>query len=354
MIEPRKHIHSIERPLEQKSDRLSYLRLDGNELVPSISDEFVNMLKSEINADLLTSYPELGKLYNLLSEYVGVNIENIVITPGSEIAIKQIFETFCYEGDEVVINHPTYGMFKGYCELLNLQDTLVDIEENLKIDIDKIIRTISNDTKIVAIANPNGNTGSYANDFELIKLLEFCKKRGVLVLLDQAYIEFMDTEMQVKDLINTYENLIIVRTFSKALGLAGLRIGFVICNYRLRRFIHSIKPVHEISSVSAKAAELLLTDYKLEIQSNIQSIIEGRNFLLKSFKKLNLKTFEGKGNFIQVWLNENKEKTIKKLKSNGILVKDNGDNGILKGSIRITSGPVKEMEKVVSVIKEVI
>lgn len=354
MISPKRYLLSIKRPAQFKKNRLDYLRLDGNESPLEFNEKFLDEIRENITSKLITAYPELELFYKNLANYLNVETDNLIITPGSELAIKQVLETYCNNSDEVMIIHPTYGMFQGYCELLNIKYKLISISQNLKINIQDIFNSFNKRTKIIAIANPNGNTGSFLKDYEILELLKFGKDNNVLILLDQAYIEFSTSNLEYSNLINEYDNLIIIRTFSKSLGMAGLRIGFILSNHINRENMMKMKPVHEISSLSAMIGNLLITEYAKDIEINVNILKKSKYFLEKEMKKRKIKTFPGEGNFIQIFLFDYKDNVIKKLKSRYILVKDNGDSGILAGSIRVTLGNQEQMQKLVEVIDEVI
>lgn len=353
-IEPKKHIKDIKRPLDHKNNRLNYLRLDGNELAPHINSSIFKEIKNRLTENHISAYPELSEVYMNLANYLGVSVDNLIITPGSELGIKQIFETFCYENDEVIIVHPTYGMFKGYCEIMNLNNKIVNIDAELSIDVKAIIAAVTNDTKIITVANPNGNTGSNISDTSMIELINFCEEKSILLLIDQAYIEFLDTKLNLVDSIDDYNSVILVRTFSKAMGLAGLRIGYIVTNKKLRKFIFSTKAVHEVNSIAALAVNIILED-KLEIvKKEIDSLKSSKNKSVKALEDIGVKTYYSSGNFIHVWLGRKKKRVLEELRKEKILVKDNGDNSILAGSIRITIAPWENMKQVISIIKEVI
>lgn len=351
MIQPKKHYHNFERPKQLYETRLDDLRLDYNELVPHLGNELFQEIISQMRAEHFTAYPEMKPAYEALSEYLGVPEDNLILTSGSDSAIRQILETFCYEGDEIITTFPTYGMYMGYSEIMNLNCIKIGHLDDFTIDTDQILATITNNTKIIAIANPNGNTGSIIPKEKLETIILYAQKRDVLVLLDQAYCEYYKDDWGPR--INEFENLVLVRTFSKSWGIAGLRYGYILTNKILRSYIYKAKPVVETNSVAVFAASYLLKYGQDRIKKMVEETKAGKEYLAQQMEELGYRVYRGYANFIQVFFGEETEMICKELAKRKIGIKYNGDQGVLAYSARITVGPVKEMQHFVKVLKEV-
>lgn len=352
MILPRKHVLSLKRPKKDSTTRLDGLRLDYNEMVPNLQDELFTAIKNQLTPAHFTAYPEVNEVYVNLAKKLNVTPEQLVLTSGSDSGIKQIYETFCNEGDEVLITFPTYGMFEGYCEMMNLSCEKVEHHKpDFHITSDDVIKKISSKTRIIAIANPNGNVGSIITDYDLENIIKFAEKRNILILLDQAYNDYYEDIWGSR--ICEFNNLVIVRSFSKAWGIAGLRFGYILTNLKLREYIYSMKPVTEINSIAALAANYLLTNGARKIKEIVDETIIGKEFLATNLEEMGFKVYRGHANFIQVWFGESKKDILLQFKKGKIYVKENGDAGLLAGSVRITVGPTKEMVAVIDSIKGV-
>ncbi|MCX2829465.1 hypothetical protein CN568_24150 [Bacillus pseudomycoides] len=353
MILPRNHLIGLERPNQDYNTRLDGLRLDYNEMVPYLEPELFQAIKDKLTPELLTAYPEVKPVYEILANSLGVRPEQLVLTSGSDSGIKQIYETFCNEGDEVIITFPTYGMFQGYCELMNLScKKVLHNSDDFRIAPQNIINNITERTKIIAIANPNGNVGSAMPDYDLEYIIKEAERKGVVVLLDQAYNDYYEDNWGSR--IDEFDNLVIVRTFSKAWGIAGLRFGYILTNETLRKYIYAMKPVVEINSVAALVAEYLLTSGVEKIKGIVIETKKGKERLAQSMEELDFKVYRGYANFIQVWFGSRKEDIMNELRNKKIYVKDNGNEGLLAGSVRITVGPVSQMNVLINTIKGVL
>jgi len=350
MIEPRRHLKDFERPSQPYETRINSLRLDYNETVPYLPGSLYEDLISRIRPDHLTAYPEMNLIYRNLARSLDIEEDQIVITAGSDGGIRQVLETFCSEGDEVIISYPTYGMYTGYSEIMNLNCKKVNYNSDFSIDYLAFFNEITDKTKVIAIANPNGNIGSIIPGDELEMIIVEAYKRNIIVLLDQAYHEYYPDHWENK--INEYTNIVIVRTFSKAWGIAGLRLGYILTNSRLRSYIYKTKPVVETNSIAVLAGNLLLEN-RATIEAFTLDTLEGKEYLARELESAGFKVYRGFANFIQVDFGQQKETILKRLYEANILVKDNGETGVLGGYVRITVGPKYYMEKVVGHIMEV-
>ena len=243
MISPKKHLLNIYRSDPERFDRTRYLRLDKNEDLCGLPEDLVKTCLTKITPDDLSAYPQTYILYEKLSKYLSVPQENLLITAGSDAAIKNIFEVFISPGDGVIIPDPTYAMYEVYADLFNARLTKIPYAEDLSFSVRDMIASISDSTKLVALANPNSPTGTIVNRNEIVDLIERCCARDVLVLIDEAYYPFYPHT--VIDLTEKYPNLIVTRTFSKAFGLAALRLGYLVANSEIIRYLKTFRPIYE-------------------------------------------------------------------------------------------------------------
>tara|TARA_E500000178_G_C17036417_1_gene763656 strand:- start:3670 stop:4746 length:1077 start_codon:yes stop_codon:yes gene_type:complete len=332
-----------------KITRHKFLRLDKNERVSHLTKNFFDSLIKKISHEDLTSYPELEQLYNLLSKENKINKECFVITPGSDGGIRLCFELFVKPNDKIITLSPTFAMVDIYSKIFKAKQLKVNYDENLILDLDKIFKNLKQKVSLLILANPNSPTGTIIKDETMRKILYAAKKNKTAVLIDEAYFGF--SNYTTTPLIKKFNNLIIVRTFSKSFGLAGLRAGYVVTNKFLAKQLFSLKPMYEINSL----AVLIIKEFikkKIDKQYAAQTDI-GKKFLIKKFEKIGLDYFDTHANFIHVDFKNKRNKVINKLKKNKILFKGGPGVKKLKNYIRITTGPINEMKKFIKVLDNI-
>lgn len=304
-------------PAASKS-RLHQIRLDKNERADPHSKFFFNKLKKNISSDLISAYPEFKKIYKKLSKKLKVRSNNIVFTAGSDQAIKNTFELFYKKNTEVVTINPTFAMVDIYCKIFKTKQIKIGYDKNLNLKIKDIINSINKNTSLVILANPNSPTGTLIIKSDLIKIIKKAKKYNTKVLLDEAYHEFSTYNFSSK--IKDYNNLIIIRTFSKIYGLAGLRSGYVLSNKEIIKKYFAIKPMYEINSIAVKALELVLDNNKFT-KLYLKEMREGEVYAKKFCKIHNLEFIKCHANFFHINFNYDPKKIQNYLFKNQILIK---------------------------------
>lgn len=353
MITPKPVFDKIHRTPVDYNIRLERIRLDKNEHVGGIDPAHFSKMIKLIKSSTIEAYPEVGILYNALSNWLKKPVENILLANGSDAAIKAIFEVYVSAGDEVIMQSPTYAMYPIYAEIFGAKTIEVKYDRELKINAADIVNKITNKTKLIAIANPNSPTGQIMSRNEIIDIIEKARKIDSLVLIDEAYYWFYEHTF-IND-IEKYDNLIVTRTFSKACGLASLRLGFACANSEIIKNLYKMKPVYEVNGMA-----VVLGKYVIENESIIFDYVEkikaGREYLYSAMTNLGFKPFETHSNFM-VARCKNSE-IIKKIVANcekkDIIIKGSYPGTPLEDCIRITLGPLEYMKMVVEAIKEVI
>ena len=347
-VKYKKWVDTVNRIRGSIETRLDKVRLDKNERLESFSDSFWSGLIVKIRQEHILAYPEVEPLYLKLAKFLNVKTENLMITAGSDSAIKSAFELFVNPGDEVIFIEPTFAMVDVYCGLYNAKKIKISYDSNLNLDIAKLIKSISEKVSLIIIANPNSPTGTYINNDALEGLLGKAKQFSVPVLIDEAYYGFCP--YTAFDLLQSYDNLIIARTFSKAAGLAGLRIGYIVASPCLARLLYKFRPMYEVNSIAALFASEMLDNWGI-VDGYIRATNEGKKYLINEFKAFSLKTIGTYTNFIHVNFGADREKIIKGFKRDGILVRGGLDVKGFEGYTRISVGNIDVMEKVVKSVR---
>ncbi|MCD6140252.1 MAG: histidinol-phosphate transaminase [Thermococcus sp.] len=306
--------------------------LDKNENPFDIPTEIKEEILEELKNIPFNRYPHItaDPLREKIAEFLGFEKGNIIVGNGSDELISLILKLF--EGDHIVISSPTFGMYDFFAKLEGIDLVDVPLDERFKL---QNVEDYAENAKAIFICSPNNPTGNTQEREEIISILE----TGAPVVLDEAYIEF--AEGSNVDLVNEYDNLIVLRTFSKAFGLAGVRVGYAVTSKEIIDYLNRIKPPFALNSLSMRIAELTLDHYDL-VKQNINYIIKERDRIYKEFKGY---VYPSEANFLLMKLN-----AYEFLLEKGIVVRKLG--GRLDGHIRVTIGKKEENDELIKALKE--
>lgn len=352
MIEARDTIKNLKRIKDFGSDRYDYLRLDKNErIIPFPGGAFAEMIGG-MDSKLLTMYPDQTTLYKKLSGFLKIREDELLLTNGSDAALKSIYEVYVEKGDEVCFLHPTYALVEVYADMFGARKTKIEFDDDLKLNFDRLLDSIGKDTRACIIANPNQPTGTVIPEEKLTALMKKTYETDTLLVLDEAYIEFSNQNSAVR-LINTYDNLIVLRTFSKAFGLASARLGYIISNKANIENLYKVKTLADINLLAIKCAEYLLDNYRL-VTGYVREVNESIEYIAKETAKLGIRCIKGHTNFLHLKFDPSTDTKYiaDELKKSYFLVRTGaaGLPAVIEGCIRITVGPRKEMELFIHVL----
>ena len=294
-------------------------------------------------------YPDAGQaeLRKLFQSYTGVGAEHITAGSGSDQLIDLILRLFVSPGDEVINCIPTFDIFRFSTALCNGKLVEVQRDEGYRVDVSAAKKAISKKTKMILLANPNNPTGTPIPTQDILELVD----TGVPVLADEAYVEFSGET--VTNLVPQYKNLLVLRTFSKWAGLAGLRIGYGIFPPKIADYLLRIKLPYNVNVAARVAVGESLKDIDY-LRNNIKAIIAERDRLLGEIKKLDwLQPLPSRANFIFCHVLKGKASEIqKKLEDRGILIRY-FDLPLLQNSLRISVGKPEHTDALIKALKEV-
>lgn len=242
-------------------------------------------------------YPDTGPaLRQKLGEAVGLTADNVFLGNGSTEVLDVILRTFVSPGEEVVISVPTFSMYETRARVNGGVPVLVPMTPDYQWDIEGIIKVVGQKTKLVFLCSPNNPTGNMIPEVDLRRALVL----GVPTVLDEAYYELETEPKSFVYLVNEYPNLIINRTFSKAFGLAGLRLGYALTSKEVVGFLSRIKIPWNVSLITLAAGLAALEDKENQARKR-RTVIEGRQYLIEELANIpGLKPFQSEGNFVLV------------------------------------------------------
>jgi histidinol-phosphate aminotransferase len=308
----------------------------------------LRVLKALAECQRFNIYPDDGQqeLRKMLADYAGAPAERIVVGHGSNTLIDYLVRLFVSPGDEVINSVPTFDIYRFSTEICGGRVVNVNRNDNYAIDVKGIRSAINSKTKLIFLATPNNPTGNLIPRKDIIEIIE----TGLPVVVDEAYYEFSGTT--VMPLIEKYKNLIILRSFSKWAGLAGLRIGFGVFPPRIAAYMMAVKIPHNVSIAAEVAVKESLADLDY-LQGRVKAIIEERTRLFNELQKISwLKPHPSQANFIYcIVLKGSASELYWKLQRKGILVRY-FDNPLLKNGIRISVGKPEHTKALIKVLKE--
>jgi len=271
------HLKEIKRTFDY-TDKSQYdYVLNQSERNEKISNVLFEIFKKQLKQEDFMYYPNTKNFKEKICKFYNVKTENLFLSDGSDVGIKSIFETFTTY-DRIITSEPSFPMYKVYSELYQCEYFGIPHEKDYTISMEKILSNITHDTNLVILANPNSPMGEYKSFDEIRTLLE----QDVMVLIDEAYIEFTDNESMIQ-YIDEYPNLLVTRTFSKGFGAAGCRVGMTFGHKDTIELLSKFRQMYEITGVSLKYCEFLLNNYKL-VDTYIQQVKEEKKRLVSMLK----------------------------------------------------------------------
>lgn len=334
--------------LKKKYNLKKIIKLDANENPNCIK---ISKRRTKNMLNLINYYPDDScmNLRNELSKILEIPENCFMFGNGSSEIISLIVKAFISKRDKIITPIPTFTPYIIEGQIAGAEVEMVKLTPNHKIDLEKIIEQIDINTKMIILVNPHNPTGTLIekNDF-----YDFMNKipNNILVVLDEAYIEYVDKDNRIDTLkaIKDYTNLCVLRTFSKAYGLAGVRVGYLISNPHIIEIIEKVKPPVNLSCISEfLATEVLKNEKHLEKTININN--KSKEIFYKSLEELKIPYIHSYSNFVMIKPKQNVNELYEKLLNEGIVVNHNFSN--MQDFLRITIGNKKQMNTVIKCIK---
>ena len=326
------------------------IALDKNEIPWGLNDNVEEALIKRLKALRLNRYPDndYANLKKAISKYTSVDTRSICIGNGSDELIHMALQAFTDPGDIIAVQNPTFPMYKVYGTICGVRVWEYNLDGNFEMKSDEFINCIQREKpRIVFLCNPNNPTGI---KLELQEIEEILKRIDGIVIVDEAYFEF--SGLTAAGLLPGYENLIILRTFSKALGLAGLRVGYMLASPAVISCFERVRPPFNVNTFAQAAAVEVLEDMG-KVTERVEIIKGERKRLTALLKGLRgLQCFESWSNFI-LFRSGSTGKIYERLQEAGIYVR-NFSNPVLKDCLRVTIGSPSENDSFYEAVKEVL
>jgi histidinol-phosphate aminotransferase len=322
------------------------LRLDFNENTLECSPKVREAL-AQISAGSLTRYPEREPVEAIVAAHLGLKPEQVALTNGVDEAIHVLFEAFLDNGDELLLPVPTYTMYEVYASATDARVVAVQAADDLEFPFERLIAAITPRTKIIAIANPNSPSGSSATRAQLLQLAE--RAPHAVLLVDEAYFHFHGET--VLDLVGTVPNLIAARTFSKAYGLAGLRLGLLAGPVELMRWIRRMLSPYSVNSIALACLPPALADAAY-LDWYVSEVLAARTAFEAALDAAKVRRWPSRANFILVDIGAKHAEFVRLMRAAGVLVRDRSNDPGCDGRVRITIGTREQMKNAAAVLND--
>ena len=346
MIRPRKAIERLQKyrpPLEGRGGKL---RLDFNENTVGCAPEVIRSLRRVLSAEGLTRYPEYDETRTTLADYFGVKKDEILLTNGTDDAIKIVCDAFVDPGDILLVPSPTFPVYKFFHEVAGGEVVRVAYDESFHLPLEKILAALRKRVRWVALANPNNPTGTMVSQKDLKAILRAAP--NTVFLVDEAYYDFCGET--VLPWIRKYKNLVVSRTFSKAYGLAALRMGCIFANAGLAEMMHRGQNPFTVNSL-AMAAACEAIRHVAYVRCYADEVRANRDELCKLLGVLGIPFVPSSANFVLTRMGDHAPDIARRLRAKGILVRDWSYEPHLRGYLRITIGSTAQMRRLVQELR---
>lgn len=305
--------------IPQPEGRANYYRLDQNENSVGIPQWLFEQVKNAINPEFLAIYPEETLLTELYAEKFNLPKSTVTLTDGSVVGMGYIIKVFGEPGKTLLSVTPTFGMYKVYAEMQGMTVCQLSYASDFTFDTDTILQAINDDTGIVVLVNPNMPVGNAYEQKDILKIVQKAKQHNAYVIIDEAYYYFHDEDSI--EIQKQYDNVFILRTFSKMLSIPALRLGVIISSSKNIQYLNNYKPHYTVNSVALLFGEAIIKNHDTLIKELRQNFFKNKEWLLEQLRRLGYEFIDSKGCFLCIKPKQKSARDLTaKLKEHGILV----------------------------------
>jgi len=295
--------------------------------------------------------PPRGSLaIKVISSFLGFSESEISVANGADEIMDLLMKVFVRKGSKVMVVEPSFPMYTFFAQLYGGSKVTVMLEPDFRLNVDTILKKADKDTRLLFVCSPNNPTGNQFREADIKRLLQEFK--GVVVV-DEAYADF--APYSVLNWIKDYDNLAVLRSFSKAFGLAGLRLGYLVSNRSIVKYVQRVVGPFNVNSVTQRTIALALEKWSY-FEQQIKFVVDEREWLMKNLRQLDgVNPYPSDANFILFKVTkENLTSAIvtERMENRIVLVKDRGHLPLLENCIRVTVGTRNMNETFLSALKE--
>ena len=324
------------------------LRLDFNENTEGCSPRVLERIR-QISAEELTRYPERESLEVVAAAHLGLPAGQVLLTNGVDEAIHLLCEAYLEPSDEAIVVTPTFGMYEIFAEATGANVVRVQCGEDLQFPFQQTLASITPATRLIAIASPNNPTGGVATREQLLAIAAAAPNAAVLV--DEAYYEFHGKTVMSD--VAREPNLFVARTFSKAYGLAGLRIGILAGPREQMPMVRRVSSPYSVNAVALAALPVALND-SAYVAGFVAQVRAGRERLQHELTRVGIPWWSSEANFVLMKIGERHREFVAAMRQRGILVRNRSADRGCDGCVRITIGTSEQMDRLLAALCEVL
>jgi histidinol-phosphate aminotransferase len=321
------------------------LRLDFNENTFSPSPKVMDRLK-EVTAERLTKYPEREPVERLVAEHFSLQAEQVVLTNGVDEAIHLVCCAFLEEGDEALIAPPTFFMYDVSISMMTRGLKKVQADETLAFPFERFLAAITDRTKLIIVASPNNPTGATVSRENLLAIAKAAPQ--AVLMVDEAYFHFHG-ESTMQDLASV-PNLIVARTFSKAYGLANLRIGMLAGSIELMKYVRKVSSPYNVNGVALDCLSVAIED-EAYLAWYVEQVRVGRERMMAGLRELGVSFFPSAANFVLMKIGPKHKELVAAMRRHGVLLRNRSTDPGCDGFVRITIGVEEHVTRGLEALK---
>jgi len=335
-------MHAYHPPLSGRQG----LRLDFNENTVACSPRVLEAL-GRIAASDLARYPEREQVETKVAQHLGLKPEQVLLTNGVDEAIHVLCQTYLDRGDEFLFPTPTYSMYEVYGSCTDAAVKTVPSREDFAFPVEALLAAITPQTRLIAIASPNSPTGTVASREQILQVLH--RAPQAVVLVDEAYYHFCG--QTVMDLAGQVPNLVVARTFSKAYGLAGLRLGMLAAPAGIQQWLRTVISPYSVNSLALACLPAALDDGDY-LGWYVDEVKAARSEMVESLRRFGVPQWPTQANFVLVKIGPRHAEFVQAMHRRGVLTRDRSKDQGCDGCVRMTVGTREQMKQAVAAMTE--
>lgn len=343
-------IENLYRIFDQ-NERKDYLRLDLNENPGGLPQEFIDDALKDVTPQFVAQYPETLHFTEVLARFLGTDISHLCLVNGSAEGIRYIIQAFTSPEGRIVGVVPSYFMFQVYSEMYGRNFVKIPYNEDLTMDVDNIIKELTDDTQLLILLNPNNPMGNVYSEKEFQKIMDVANDKQITVLIDEAYHYFYPGTF-INYALN-HEHVFVTRTFSKLFSMAGCRLGYVAGWPEGIKMVQKLCTPHNTNAFALRIAEKIIETPGV-LQSLIDKFNEGRSWLIETLDKNGYEHKGEAGNFLFIKTRTDAQVIVDRMKAEKkILIKSYPNVGEFGTCLRVSIGEKKYMERFVEALFDI-
>lgn len=322
------------------------LRLDFNENTFAASPKVIERLR-QTTAEGLTKYPEREGVERIAAKHFGLAADQVLLTNGVDEAIHLVCAAFLEEEDEALIQTPTFFMYEVSAGMMTAHVKKVQADETLEFPYERFVAAMTPRTKLVVVCSPNNPTGAVVSRAQLLAICAAAPQ--AVVMVDEAYFHFYG-ETVMGD-VGRVPNLVLARTFSKAYGLANLRIGMLCGDAALMKYVRKVSSPYNVNGVALDCLPIALQD-DAYVQWYAEQVNTGRARMMDGLRALGVEFFPSHANFVLMKIGAKHKELVAAMRARGVLLRDRSSDPGCEGYVRITIGVEEHVTRGLAAMQE--